>query len=385
MKKFIFLLSISLIFVSIFFVPPNKVVMADNLSDTIEDEINNLDLSSLEELLRSFSDKTNDDFFESFFNIVNGDFQLDYNSFFHYLLSLFFGGISEIAPSFITLFAIVIFCGLINSVKGSFFSEEISSVIFFVCFLAVILLFTATLSIYYQNTVDVISDISRFCEVVTPIILTLMVASGGNASVALFKPIVAMFSSGIVHLVLYVIIPLVALNFIFSVMSNFSEKVKLKKFSEFFSSIIKWLIGVSVTVFGLFLSIQGIASGVFDGISMKAAKYAISNSIPLIGGFLKDGFDLVVAGSVLIKNALGISSILLIFYKILSPIMQILAFSLLLKLVSAIIEPISDSRVSDFCSSISKSVSYFIVCILFVAFMTFILILLMIFSANAFI
>jgi len=168
-------------------------------------------------------------------------------------------------------------------------------------------------------------------------------------------------------------------------MSNFSEKVKLKKFSEFFSSIIKWLIGVSVTVFGLFLSIQGIASGVFDGISMKAAKYAISNSIPLIGGFLKDGFDLVVAGSVLIKNALGISSILLIFYKILSPIMQILAFSLLLKLVSAIIEPISDSRVSDFCSSISKSVSYFIVCILFVAFMTFILILLMIFSANAFI
>jgi hypothetical protein len=54
------------------------------------------------------------------------------------------------------------------------------------------------------------------------------------------------------------------------------------------------------------MTVQGITSASIDGISIRATKYAISNSIPIVGGFLRDGFDIVIAGSVLIKNAVGI-------------------------------------------------------------------------------
>lgn len=51
------------------------------------------------------------------------------------------------------------------------------------------------------------------------------------------------------------------------------------------------MIGLSITIFTFFMSAQGLSSAVIDGVSFRAAKYAITNSIPIVGGFLKDGFD----------------------------------------------------------------------------------------------
>ena len=130
---------------------------------------------------------------------------------------------------------------------------------------------------------------------------------------------------------------------------------------------------------------QWISSAIHDGISVKAAKYAISNSIPLIGGFLKDGFDLFVAGSILIKNAVGVASVIVLIYYVMSPILHVVVYSLLLKLVAAVTQTISDSKISDLCSLISKSLTYVNVALILTGFMMFITILLMIFSASAFI
>ena len=120
-------------------------------------------------------------------------------------------------------------------------------------------------------------------------------------------------------------------------------------------------------------------------ISIKATKYALSNSIPIVGGFIKDGFDLVIAGSILIKNAIGITCVIILFYMILSPVLYLVTFSILLKLVCAIIEPITDNKITSFCLGMSKCISYLLVAIISVSFMLFITILLMMFSANAFI
>ena len=167
-------------------------------------------------------------------------------------------------------------------------------------------------------------------------------------------------------------------------MTSFSNTIRLTKFSELTVSTIKLIIGLTVTVFGVFLSVQGITSATFDGISIKATKYAISNSVPLVGGLLKDGFDMVIAGSVLIKNAVGIMSLIALLFTLLNPVLYLWAFSFLLKVVSAITEPITDVRISSFFMSMSKTVTYLTVILLAVGLMFFITIMLLIMSANAF-
>lgn len=380
MKKFIIL--IPLFFIIFNFISPINIVHADALTDNITEQLGKIDLSELKEFIKNNSNNFGDGLIINLEKMIKGEFSLDFNSVFQYILNLFINSSKNSLPILISIFAIAIFCGLVESFKGSFFSNEISSVIFFVGIIGVLLLFSTQIYDLYDKTLYLINSISTFNQIVSPILLSLMIASGGNVSVGVFKPSVFILSGLITQIIVNVVMPLVLLSCIFSVMNEFSDSVRIKRFSNFFNSLIKWIIGLTITVFGLFVTVQGIASATFDGISIKAVKYAISNSIPLIGGFLKDGFDVVVAGSVLIKNAIGASSLIYIFSLLLSPLIEIIVFSLLLKFLSALIEPFANQKLCNVCAEASKSVTYFLVCVLFVFFLFFIVVLLIIFSAN---
>ena len=133
-----------------------------------------------------------------------------------------------------------------------------------------------------------------------------------------------------------------------------------------------------------YLAIQGITAGSVDGISFRTAKYAIKNSIPLLGSYLSDGLNLIIASSVLIKNAVGAGGLILMFATIIVPVLNLIVFMLSLKLVSAILEPITDARISNFISMLAKSISLLIVLILGCAFMYLLLTGMIMCTANFF-
>lgn len=371
--------------ISLVFLFNNKPVKANELDKNIKEQVENLDLSSMQDFFDNIEKDNSINFYTLFDNLLNGEYDLDYNSVLGYIKNIFTPQINKLLPSFITIIAIGVFCAIINSIKSSFLSDGISEIIFFVTFLVALGIIFIHFSNIFNETKIVIENIAKLTEIMSPIILTLMVASGGNVSAGIYKPAAMFLSQGIITIILNVILNLIFVMTIFSVLSNFSSSVKLKKYAEFFQSIIKWIIGIIVTIFGIFLTVQGIASATFDGISIKAAKYAISNSVPLIGGFLKDGFDLVVAGSVIIKNSIGITAVFALFYLMISPLACFFSLNILLKFTSATLDFFGNSRISELCAQVSKSVSYLMVALLTVALMLFILVLLMIFSANAFI
>ena len=384
-KKTIILLVFILFLYAILSLVFCKTANAEGLSDSIDQQLGNLDYSKLEDFFNSLNVQGGTSF-NTFINLLlDGKYNLDFNSIIGYMLNIFFSDVKTVLPTFLSVIAISIFCAIIKQVKNSFLTESVAEICFFVCFSAIVSLLLVQLIDVYQNTKNIIENIAKLTEIMSPIILTLMIAVGGNVSASVYKPTVAFLSSGIVNVILYVVIPLTALMTLFSISTNFSNDIKLNKFSDLAASIIKWVFGIIVCVFTSFLSVQGITSASFDGISVKAAKYAISNSIPIVGGFLKEGFDLVVAGSVLIKQTMGVACVFALFYLIVSPVLYMTALSMLLKLVGAITETISDGRISNFCALLSKTITYLIVSLLVVALMFFITLLLMIFSANAFI
>ena len=384
MKKFATIFIAILIVLSFVVVTPN-VAFADGLSDTINEQVESIDFSEFEEFFNSLKGEEGLAFKSILTDILNGKSTLDFNSFFTYFFKILSPSISRFVSPFLSVVGICIFCAILNHVKSNYFGEEISNLIFFVCLIFILGIILTEFFFVYEKAKIVIENMAKLVDIMSPIILTLMVASGATTSASVYKPTVLFLSQGILKLFSSVVLLLIFLMLIFSVLSNLSGTIKLKKYNEFFQGVFKWILGISVTVFSIFLTVQGITSATFDGVSIKAAKYAISNSIPMIGGFLKDGFDLVVAGSVIIKNSVGIIAVFCIIFIFLSPLIFIGVFSLTLKLTSAILEPIADERVSSMCTAVSKVLSYLLVTLLMVAFMVFMCVFLMIFSANAFI
>ena len=163
-----------------------------------------------------------------------------------------------------------------------------------------------------------------------------------------------------------------------------SKNVKLTKLTEFFKTATNTILVVTFTLFTAFLSSQGLTAGSFDSISIRAAKFATKSYIPVLGGYLSDGFDLIMASSVLIKNSVGVAGLVLLVCTIFSPILQILGLSFGLKFVAAITEPVTDEKITTFLSSVAKHLNMLVVAILAVAFMYFICVMLLIFTSNAF-
>ena len=194
-------------------------------------------------------------------------------------------------------------------------------------------------------------------EICFPILLTLMASLGAGSSVAIYQPLVAIFCGGVMYIFTNILLPIFSLSLIFGVIGNLTSSVKLNKFTKFLESSFKYIIGFTFTIFSAFLAISGIVAGSYDGVSIRATKFAVKSYIPIVGGYLADGFSMIMASSVLIKNAIGYSGLIVMFLTIISPVLKIVLFKLGLSLVGGIIESVADSRVTNFISNTAKSLT----------------------------
>ena len=390
-KKFIILLAV-LLFALIFVFGGTGAVAEegsnDNLTDSIEDILGELDTEELQKYLDSLTEEQKQwfgegDIGDKILSVINGDFSMDYGSFLSSMAALVFDGLDGLLSTFCVICAITILCGILSQFRSSVAEKGTGKLIFFVGYSSILVLILTSLTAVIEECYSTVGSMQKQMQAVFPMLLTLIATSGGSVSVAVYQPAVLFLSEIIVRIVSGNVFPLAVLICVLNMAGNMSSEIKLKNFSALFKSIIKWVLGISLTAFTVFLTVQGITSATYDGLSFKAAKYAISNSVPIIGGFLGSGFDLIVAGSVLIKNSLGSCSILLLAGVIFIPFVQLIVYNLFLKLTAAVTEPVGDARITEFFSSLSGTVNYFTAGLLAVGFMYFITILLLVCSSNS--
>ncbi len=361
----------------------------DIIEDSVESQLGDLDFSELEDALNSLDNTGkeifgNDSFLDKIKQIITGEFAQGQQSIWTSILNLFFEDVLAFLPILSLVIAIAVTFSLVSASKPSSKNKSIGDIIHFVCYGAIIVVLVGYTVNMLTLTSNTLQNIKLQMDVAFPILLTILTAIGGVTSVSVYQPAVAVLSGTIINVFTKILMPIFIFRLVFSIVGNLSNNVKLDKFTSFFSSLFKWIIGGVFTIFSAFLAIQGITAGSVDGISFRTAKYAIKNSIPLLGSYLSDGLNLIIASSVLIKNAVGAGGLILMFATIIVPVLNLIVFMLSLKLVSAILEPITDARISNFISMLAKSISLLIVLILGCAFMYLLLTGMIMCTANFF-
>ena len=348
--------------------------LEDQIGEEVAGQIDGLDMSALENILKSIKD---DDF--KFFGgsgfgslvkkIIDGEYSNDASSIFSALVNLVFEDVLEFLPILTTIVAVGILCGFISALKSGVSGKSVGDIVHFVCFSVIVVLVVKVVASMVSLTTSTLLMVQSQMEAIFPILLTLITALGGTVSVSLFQPTIALLSSGIIAIFTKFVMPIFIFSLVFSIVSNLTNAVKLNKFSAFFNSLFKYTIGFVLTIFTAFLSIQGIAANSHDGVSFRTAKYAIKSYVPVLGGYLSDGLDVILTSSMLVKNAVGVSGMILLFATIIVPLIKICAFILCLKLTAAILEPVADSKIANFVGGVSKTMSMLVVMILGVSFM----------------
>lgn len=347
----------------------------EQLQEEVQKLLDALDTEELEAYLATLPQYEGSDLKEMLASIVTGDFSLDYSSLWQSVLALVWEEGKVMLPAFAVILAVTLLCGILNSVKNGFLKSTMTDIIHFAAYLSVGAVLLSVLISVLQAGFSAIGSMQRQMQIIYPILLTLIAASGGAVSAGIYRPAVAFLSSAVCEMFTAVVLPTSVVVIVLTFVGSLSDEVKTSKLGDFFKSINKWLIGLALGILGIFLTVQGIAAAQYDGISLRAAKYLVSGSVPIVGGFLSGGLDLVLAGSALIKNAVGSFAVFLLFGAILRPVLLFAAFQLFLRLSAAVAEPVG-GRISAFLSRLASDCGFFLAglcCIAFLYFLTLIL------------
>lgn len=349
----------------------------DELEEELENGLSNIDFTDMDEVSEPFVV----DVVEKIRQIINGEFDTT-ETFLELVGSLVQSDISYILPQLVCVFCILVICGLARHTSDGFVSKETSDVVSFV---GVMVIATSVLSLIvavYQQISEMLSQTSALADASMPILLTLVVANGGSATSSVCQPSMVLFSSAVISLVQNLLLPLSVFGTAFVVVSNISSNLRVEKLSEFFNSASIRILGVVFTLFSAFTAVQGVTAASIDGVSFRAAKFAAKNYIPILGGYISDGFDIVVASTSLIKNSFGAVTLLVLFFIVSKPLVSLLCVDLGLQAVAAFAEPIVDPKYIKILNGLCKNLTFLSALVFAVTFMFCILVFIAISCAN---
>ena len=391
MKRFKIIVCFVLALFSLPFLLPRNLLMVkgnaeevsieSGINESIQEQIDKLNLEELQAYIKDLGINDEKSLSERLFEYISG-VEIEYQSLLQELTNVLFANCIKLLPAFVCIAAISIVCGIVNNLKSGLNKKSSSEMISLISYLGALVPLTSILIECIRLANGSVEQLQTQAQVLFPIMLTLMAASGQTATVAVCQPMVAFLSTTLLTVINQVVFPFTLTILAFSMANHLSSEVQLGKFSAFFKSVNKWIIGISISVFGLFFSVQGIVASSYDGIVKRVAKYAIGTGVPIVGGFLSSGFDLAVAGSILIKNSLGGLGIFLIVYVLFEPLSFLMATNIFLRLTSAITQPFGESKISDFLSQTADDLNYCTAGMLLAAFMYFICIIIGICSTE---
>ncbi|NLI91872.1 MAG: stage III sporulation protein AE [Peptococcaceae bacterium] len=284
------------------------------------------------------------------------------------------------APLVAKLLVLAVICAVINQLQAAF-TGNVSKIAKMLVYLVLLGLAITSFRIALDTGTKAIDNMVSFMQAVLPVMYALLLAMGNLTSAALFKPVVMGSLVFLSTVIKTVVLPLFFFSIILKLFNNISTQFKLSKFASLLEFGGKLSIGIVLTVFIGIMSVQGVTGGVADGVTLRTAKYS-ADLIPVVGKFFKDAVELVISSGLLLKNALGLISLLAIAVITFAPVIKIIAMMFTFKLSAALIEPLGEKELADSLQDMSKGLLYIFTAVASVGIMFFMAITIIVGAGN---
>lgn len=313
--------------------------------------------------------------------IVKGEKIIDVDDIKDFIKDLFLKEIKIALGLLSKIIIVIVISAILNSLQSSFENSSVSELSNIITYMMI-----AILVITSFNEIIVLAKLSidkmiNFMQVLLPLLLALLVIAGGPNTNIIFHPMILSTVNIIGLMIKNFIFPLIYFSFIISVLSNISGRAQFKNLTDVSRKIIVFTITGFFTIFIGLLTIYGLATKI-DGISIRTAKFAIDNVVPIVGKFLSDSIDAVIGSIGILKNGIGIAGLVVLCIIIMLPMIKISTILFIYNLILAITEPIASKNIISFLEDVAKSLTLILVSTMSLSIMFFITITIIVDAGN---
>lgn len=296
-------------------------------------------------------------FGETASQIMDGGFTLDPVEIFNNIAGSVLAELKAFSANAAAILVMAVISSVIGTLNTSLGDNAGGRAAFFAFFTLISGLALSCFSTALSYGTEVISHMTSFMNKLTPVLIVTLFTCCKSVSAAAFEPVLSAAVVVVSVIIEKCLVPLMTFSAVLAVAGNVGDKTKISGFIKIVKSVTRWLMAFVITLFTGINAIYGFSSAALDAVGAKTIKFAVGSLVPVVGGFLSDTLDTVVTSAGLLKNAVGISGIIIMCGICITPVIKIGIMQLMLKFVSAIVEPITDSRISSMLWEMSEAVT----------------------------
>lgn len=298
---------------------------------------------SVEDMIEKYAYKGTDESVESVFDKIK---------------NIFVSAVLKNMVPISKILAVGILSGLALSITAKDKSENSENAVGLICMgICILIIFRELADVIQSAAVSVIS-LNEFSQASMPVLSMLIASAGSVGTSGMLSPLSAFLNGFVVNMFKNTVLPLTLAMVAVSVINTMSNDGNLNNLLKLIKTALKWIIGLTFTVYMGMLSVQGIAAYNADSAAVKSVKFALDKSVPIVGSVVSGTLSTVVSCVGMIKNAAGISAVVIAAFNLLVPLLNIGGMTFALRMGAALCETVSDKRISKLLSSLADVCNY---------------------------
>ena len=248
---------------------------------------------------------------------------------------------------------IALAAAVFTNFAGAFRSRQVSELSFYVLYMLLIALCLTAFRVAAAGVEERLGALTDFMQVLCPSYFLAVALASGSVTAMFFYNVVLFLIYLAEVVVVRFLLPLINVYLMVRVLGNLTGENALSELAELLQKLVSWILKTLVTCIIGVNVVQGLLAPAIDTLK-RSALTRTAEALPWIGNAVGGAAEVVLGTAVLIKNGIGMAGALIAVILCAVPILQMLILAFLYKLASALVQPVSDKRITDCIGSVSE-------------------------------
>ena len=257
-----------------------------------------------------------------------------------------------------SLTGLLIFSALFHRLRESLSSETMNAAGNLCGTLCLILCITPMIRSASEMSEGYLNMLASCSGGISPVVCALFVSSGNITTATVTNTtlmlVYTLFQNGI-RVFLW---PVVQMAYVMGIVGNLGGSLRLDGISRFVRRLFTWLLSLVMLFLSVLIGVQSTMAVSADSFSMKTAKFALGNFIPLVGNALSDAVGTVAGSLSLIKNSCGVFGIVTVALLLLPVLLHLLLHRAVIGVAQGIAELLGCEREGRILGDVYATVGY---------------------------
>lgn len=327
-------------------------------SDDVQEEVQNallseFDFSGIEKSLNRMFPQEKITFSEVVSALMSGNMEETIRIFLGFLGDQVFYEFNYNRQNLVYVLLVALTAAVFSNFAGAFKSRQISDISFYIMYMLLITLCLTSFRTSAVGLEEKLSMLVDFMRVLCPsYFLAVAFASGSVTSIFFYN--VILFLIYVVELVIvHFLLPVVNIYIMVLVLGNLTGEDFLSEFAGLIRKIVTWTLKTLLICVVSVNVIQGLLAPAIDAVK-RSALTRTAEALPWVGNAVGGAAEIVLGTAVLIKNGIGMAGAVISVAICAVPILQMLIMAFMYKLAAALVQPVSDKRITACISGVSE-------------------------------